>query len=64
MIFKFLIPFQPSRYKRGTGVFLLSAPDQVVEHEANQRVLQGPEVTLHSCVAVHQVPGFAPEETL
>ena len=50
--------------RSSTGVFLLSTPDEIVEHVADQRVLQRPEVTHHSCIAVHQCPGFTPEEEL
>lgn len=54
----------PLRKMVFTSVFVLSTPDEIIEHEADQCVLQCPEVTNNSCVAVHQCPGFTPEEKL
>lgn len=47
-----------------TSFFLLTTPDEFIEHEADQRVLQCPEVTENGGITVHQGPGFAPEKKL
>lgn len=61
---RFVLKHSLTNRRKSTWVFLLSAPDEVVEHVADERVLQGQVVTEHSGVAVHQHPGFTPEQEL
>lgn len=42
----------------------MSTPHEVIEYVASHCVLQGPEVTKSSHIAVHQCPGLTPEEEL
>lgn len=58
------IQHKKNKTQTSTRILFLATPDEIVEHVANQRVFQCPEVTKNCSIAVHQCPGFTPEEEL